>query len=44
MQGKKVLAQGLELPNPAMTTRKAPAALPKTFGTSSRGHSAICVP
>jgi len=23
------LAQGLELPNPAMTTRKAPAALPK---------------
>ena len=28
-QDKKVLAQGLELPNPAMTTTKAPAALPK---------------
>jgi len=29
LQDKKVLAQGLEFPNPAMTTRKAPAALPK---------------
>ena len=29
LQDKKVLAQGLKLPNPAMTTTKAPAALPK---------------
>jgi len=43
MQDKKVLTQGLELPNPSMMTSKAPAAL-QTFHTTNRGQSAICFP
>jgi len=37
MQDKKVLTQGLKLPNPSMMTSK-------TFHTTNRGQSAICFP